>query len=127
MVITKGKAQNVPTSLYPHPHIEIINNAITNEGYKNHAEFIQSLIEDHGHKVGKYFEDFRLFVFDPFLIIILLMLYAYEIRSWPLSILSGILGSGFFYGVFRWTLKTRGKDHRTWWKSKKRHKKQESY
>jgi len=116
-----GKAQSVPVSLYPSPHIEIINDAINNKGYQGVAEFIQHLIEVYGFENRKRFSTNLLhYIIYPFLVIALLLLYSRASENIILFWVGGLFSSLFFYSVYIGTLKMRGIDPRTHGRKKRK-------
>ena len=120
------QGNSIPTSISLYPrHIEVVNNAILNEGYNTPAHFIQTLVEDHDQREREIFKDFLLYLLYPFLIIFLTIMYAYATNNVWLGLFGGTLASIFWYSVYRYTLKSRGIDPRTHWKSKRKFRKKQ--
>lgn len=121
----EGKAQNVPVSLYPSPHIEIINDAITNRGYDGVADFVQHLIEVYGFESRKRFITNMLhYIIYPFLVVAFLIIISRVTENIVLFWIGGLLSSGFFYSVYIGTLKIKGIDPKTHGRRKKKKKKE---
>ena len=117
----EGNAKNVPISLYPHPHIELVNDAIKFRGFEGPSDYVQYLIEEDskrntkstGHTILVYF-------LYPFMIIALVLLFSKAIGSFELFAVGGFLTSLFFYSVYIGTLKIRGIDPKTHGKRRKK-------
>lgn len=120
-----GKATNVSISLYPE-HIDIINDAILNDDFRNAADVVQTLLIRYDtERLRRFTHNFLLYIIQPFCIVLLLILYAYAINNIWLSIFSGICASLFLYLVVVGTLKMRGINPKKWGKSKKRKRQME--
>lgn len=120
----EGNAKPVPVSLYPIPHIELVNDAILNRGFDGVADYVQYLIEEDGTRNTKrFFHNLLVYIFYPFSLIALIILYSRAIENIYLFWFGGFLSSLFFYSVYIGTLKMRGIDPRTHGKRRKKKKK----
>jgi len=118
----EGNATSVSISLY-REHIDIINDAVMNDDFRNPADVVQTLLIRYDtERLRRFTHNFLLYIFQPFFIVLLLILYAYAINNVWLSIFSGICASFFLYLVVIGTLRMHGKDPKKWGKSKKRRK-----